>query len=107
MLMREKAVAATEPYDFLITPTSPITAYAAEEAAPGNDPLKPFEHIGFTVPFNMSEQRPLRSVRVMTRMECRSDCRSSGIASTMSACSEWRAPMRRCGRRSGHGRRRE
>ncbi len=56
MLMREKAVAATEPYDFLITPTSPITAYAAEEAAPGNDPLRPFEHIGFTVPFNMSEQ---------------------------------------------------
>jgi aspartyl-tRNA(Asn)/glutamyl-tRNA(Gln) amidotransferase subunit A len=56
MLMREKAVAATEPYDFLITPTSPITAYAAEEATPGDDPTRPFEHIGFTVPFNMSEQ---------------------------------------------------
>jgi aspartyl-tRNA(Asn)/glutamyl-tRNA(Gln) amidotransferase subunit A len=56
MLMREKAVAATEPYDFLIAPTSPITAYAAEEATPGNDPGRPFEHIGFTVPFNMSEQ---------------------------------------------------
>ena len=56
MLMREKAMAATEPYDFLLTPTSPITAYAAEEAAPGNDPLRPFEHICFTVPFNMSEQ---------------------------------------------------
>ena len=36
MLMREKAVAATEPYDFLISPTSPITAYAAEEATPGD-----------------------------------------------------------------------
>jgi len=56
MLMREKAVAATEPYDFLITPTSPITAYRAEEATPGNDPAQPFEHIGFTAPFNMSEQ---------------------------------------------------
>src|SRR5215475_2400019 len=56
MLMREKAVAATEPYDFLITPTSPITAYRAEEATPGNDPSHPFEHIGFTAPFNMSEQ---------------------------------------------------
>src|SRR5499427_3717746 len=56
MLMREKAVAATEPYDFLITPTSPITAYAAHEATPGDDPTRPFEHIGFTVPFNMSEQ---------------------------------------------------
>lgn len=56
MLTREKAVAATEPYDFLITPTSPITAYAAEEPTPGGDPARPFEHIGFTVPFNMSEQ---------------------------------------------------
>ena len=56
MLMREKTVAATEPYDFLISPTSPITAYAAEEATPGNDPMRPFEHIAFTAPFNMSEQ---------------------------------------------------
>jgi Asp-tRNA(Asn)/Glu-tRNA(Gln) amidotransferase A subunit family amidase len=56
MLMREKAVAATEPYDFLISPTSPITAYAAEDPTPGSDPMRPFEHIGFTVPFNMSEQ---------------------------------------------------
>jgi aspartyl-tRNA(Asn)/glutamyl-tRNA(Gln) amidotransferase subunit A len=56
MLMREKAVRATGPYDFLITPTSPITAYAAQEATPGDDPTRPFEHIAFTVPFNMSEQ---------------------------------------------------
>jgi Asp-tRNA(Asn)/Glu-tRNA(Gln) amidotransferase A subunit family amidase len=56
MLIREKAVAATEPYDFLISPTSPITAYAAEEATPGDDPAKPFEHIAFTAPFNQSEQ---------------------------------------------------
>ncbi|HMA71509.1 MAG TPA: amidase [Xanthobacteraceae bacterium] len=56
MLMREKAVAATTPYDFLITPTSPITAYGVEEATPGDDPERPFEHIGFTAPFNMSEQ---------------------------------------------------
>jgi aspartyl-tRNA(Asn)/glutamyl-tRNA(Gln) amidotransferase subunit A len=56
MLMREKAVEASEPYDFLISPTSPITAYAATQATPGDDPAKPFEHIGFTAPFNMSEQ---------------------------------------------------
>jgi aspartyl-tRNA(Asn)/glutamyl-tRNA(Gln) amidotransferase subunit A len=56
MQIREKAVAATAPYDFLITPTSPITAYSATEATPGDDPEKPFEHIAFTVPFNMSEQ---------------------------------------------------
>ena len=55
MLMREKAVAASAPHDFLITPTSPITAYAATEATPGEDPAKPFEHIGYTMPWNMSE----------------------------------------------------
>lgn len=54
--LREAAVAATEPYDFLLTPTSPITAYAAEEACPGNDIERPFDHICFTAPFNMSEQ---------------------------------------------------
>jgi aspartyl-tRNA(Asn)/glutamyl-tRNA(Gln) amidotransferase subunit A len=56
MQIREKAVAATASYDFLISPTSPITAYSATEATPGDDPEKPFEHIAFTAPFNMSEQ---------------------------------------------------
>jgi aspartyl-tRNA(Asn)/glutamyl-tRNA(Gln) amidotransferase subunit A len=56
MQIREKTVAATAPYHFLISPTSPITAYPATEATPGDDPEKPFEHIAFTAPFNMSEQ---------------------------------------------------
>ena len=56
MLMREKAVAAIQGRDFLISPTSPITAYAVDEPTPGSDPSRPFEHIGFTVPYNMSEQ---------------------------------------------------
>jgi aspartyl-tRNA(Asn)/glutamyl-tRNA(Gln) amidotransferase subunit A len=34
---------------------------AAEAPSPTNDPLRPLEHIGFTVPFNMSEQ-PASSV---------------------------------------------
>jgi aspartyl-tRNA(Asn)/glutamyl-tRNA(Gln) amidotransferase subunit A len=55
-LMREKAVAAIQKFHFLLSPTSPITAYAVDEATPGNAPAKPFEHIGFTAPFNMSEQ---------------------------------------------------
>ena len=29
--------------------------FAAELAAPINDPAKPFEHIAYTVPWNMSE----------------------------------------------------
>lgn len=54
--LREAAVAAMEHFDYLLTPTSPIPAYAAEEAAPGDNPDRPFEHICFTAPFNQSEQ---------------------------------------------------
>jgi hypothetical protein len=35
--MREKAVASMSKFDFLISPTSPITAYAVDEATPGID----------------------------------------------------------------------
>jgi aspartyl-tRNA(Asn)/glutamyl-tRNA(Gln) amidotransferase subunit A len=61
MAMREAAVAASLPYDFLLSPTSPIPAYEAELAAPGNDPRHALPHIAFTVPYNMSEQ-PAASV---------------------------------------------
>jgi aspartyl-tRNA(Asn)/glutamyl-tRNA(Gln) amidotransferase subunit A len=54
--MRKAAVAATAPFDFVLSPTAPMTAYAAEWPSPSNDPLNPFPHIGFTVAFNMSEQ---------------------------------------------------
>jgi aspartyl-tRNA(Asn)/glutamyl-tRNA(Gln) amidotransferase subunit A len=37
-------------------PTAPMPAFAAELPSPTNDPARPFEHIGFTVPFNMTEQ---------------------------------------------------
>ena len=50
------AVAATAPYDFILSPTSPILAYEAELPAPGNDPRDALPHIAFTVPYNMSEQ---------------------------------------------------
>ena len=48
--------AATRDYDFLLTPTAPMTAFPAEMASPSGDPLNPFPHIGFTVAFNMSGQ---------------------------------------------------
>ncbi|MGA2792158.1 MAG: amidase [Roseiarcus sp.] len=54
--MAKTAVAATLPFDFILSPTAPMTAYAAEWPSPSNDPLNPFPHIGFTVAFNMSEQ---------------------------------------------------
>jgi aspartyl-tRNA(Asn)/glutamyl-tRNA(Gln) amidotransferase subunit A len=56
MLMRETTLAATLPYDFVISPTSPILPYEAELPCPGNDPHNALPHIAFTVPFSMSEQ---------------------------------------------------
>ena len=56
MVMRKAAIAATLPYDFVLAPTAPLTAFAAELASPSDDPLNPFPHISFTVAFNMSEQ---------------------------------------------------
>ena len=41
-------------YDFILSPVAPITAFPAELAYPTDDPLRPFEHIAFTVPYNMS-----------------------------------------------------
>jgi aspartyl-tRNA(Asn)/glutamyl-tRNA(Gln) amidotransferase subunit A len=56
MAMREAAVAASQPYDFILSPTSPILPYEAELPAPGDDPRHALPHIAFTVPYNMSEQ---------------------------------------------------
>src|SRR5689334_13615190 len=55
-VMRDAAVAACRPYDVVLSPTSPIPSYDAELASPTNDPERPFEHIAFTLPYNMSEQ---------------------------------------------------
>jgi hypothetical protein len=49
--------------------------------APTNDPLRPLEHIAFTVPFNMSEQ-PAASINCGYSAACPSACRSPGAAST-------------------------
>jgi Asp-tRNA(Asn)/Glu-tRNA(Gln) amidotransferase A subunit family amidase len=59
--MRKAAVDATARFDFVLSPTAPMTAYPADWASPSRDPLNPFPHIGFTVAFNMSEQ-PAASV---------------------------------------------
>ena len=59
--MRDAAVAASQPYDFILSPASPIVAYEAALAAPGNDSHDALPHIAFTVPYNMSEQ-PAASV---------------------------------------------
>ena len=54
--MRDAAVRACAPFDVVLSPTAPMPAYAAELASPNDDPAHPFEHIAFTLPYNMSEQ---------------------------------------------------
>jgi aspartyl-tRNA(Asn)/glutamyl-tRNA(Gln) amidotransferase subunit A len=60
-LTRVQTVNACRAFDYVISPVSPVPAFAAQLPSPTNDPLRPLEHIGFTVPFNMSEQ-PAASV---------------------------------------------
>ncbi|MCE3271414.1 MAG: gatA [Ramlibacter sp.] len=55
-LTRVTTVHACRAFDYVISPVSPVPAFDAELPSPTNDPLRPLEHIGFTVPFNMSEQ---------------------------------------------------
>ncbi len=61
VVLRKVANDATRSFDFVLTPTSPVPAFDAELPCPTNDPERPFEHIAFTAPFNMSEQ-PAASV---------------------------------------------
>ena len=58
---RVATVKACSAFDYVISPVAPNVAFQAELPSPTNDPLRPLEHIGFTVPFNMSEQ-PAASV---------------------------------------------
>ena len=41
--------------DYVVSPVAPVVNFPAEFASPLNDPEKPFEHICYTVPWNMSE----------------------------------------------------
>lgn len=61
-LTRLAAVNACRPFDYMLSPVSPVPAFDAQLPSPTNDPMRPLEHIGFTVPFNMSEQ-PAASIQ--------------------------------------------
>ena len=56
VMLREVTTKACQPYDFVISPTSPILPYEAGLPCPGNDPHNALPHIAFTVAYNMSEQ---------------------------------------------------
>jgi aspartyl-tRNA(Asn)/glutamyl-tRNA(Gln) amidotransferase subunit A len=55
MAMRSAAAKLFGEIDYLISPVSPGVKFPAEFASPINDPAKPFEHICYTVPWNMAE----------------------------------------------------
>jgi aspartyl-tRNA(Asn)/glutamyl-tRNA(Gln) amidotransferase subunit A len=55
MAIRAGAAKLFSELDYLISPVSPVVKFPADFASPLNDPDKPFEHICYTVPWNMSE----------------------------------------------------
>lgn len=56
-----RCVAATHPYDLVLSPTSPVPTFPAEWPSPTNDVTRALEHISFTAPYNFSGQ-PASSV---------------------------------------------
>lgn len=48
--------AATDPFDLVLSPVTPVAAFAAEDPMPLTDPLVTMGHISFTAPYNMSGQ---------------------------------------------------
>ena len=54
--MAKAAVAATLPYDFVISPTAPTPPIPPNGRCRATTRYNAFAHIGFTVAYNMSEQ---------------------------------------------------
>lgn len=57
--MRAAAARLFQSVDAVLSPTNVVTGFPAEWAGPTDDPARPFEHIAFTVPWNMGEQPAL------------------------------------------------
>lgn len=57
--MRRATEAAFDSVDAILSPTTPLYTFPAEFGHPSNDPEHPFEHLGFTLPWNMGEQPAL------------------------------------------------
>ena len=56
LTIQRATVAATEPYDLVISPVAPMAAFPAEWPMPWGDGDEAMSHIGFTAPFNLSGQ---------------------------------------------------
>ena len=104
--MRRRAARLFGEIDLLLTPTNQVEAFPADWASPLNDPQRPFEHIVFTVPWNMGEQ-PALSTAASRPPACRSACNWSRRASPIPGCCASARPTKAGAVRStaGHGRR--
>lgn len=56
MRLQARTVAATDPYDLVLSPVAPVAAFPAEQPMPFTGDAKTMAHIGFTAPYNMSGQ---------------------------------------------------
>ncbi|EGD57397.1 amidase family protein 13 [Novosphingobium nitrogenifigens DSM 19370] len=54
--MREIGVRFSQRFDYVLSPVAPMPAFPAELPGPSNDPARPFDHIAYTMPLNMTEQ---------------------------------------------------
>jgi len=54
--MRYSTIQATKDYDVVLSPVAPVAAFPADWPMPTNDPDTSLAHIGFTAPYNFSEQ---------------------------------------------------
>ena len=54
--LKGRTVAATMAYDLVLSPVSPGAAFPAEWPMPSNDAATSLHHIGFTAPYNFSDQ---------------------------------------------------
>jgi len=59
LAIRKRAAALFEGFDAVLSPTNAVTSFAADLPSPNNDSLRPFDHIVYTLPWNMSEQPAL------------------------------------------------
>ncbi len=64
--IKDAALKQSAPFDFVISPVAPVPSYPAELASPIHDPERPFEHICFTLPANMSDQPSIAVHAAMT-----------------------------------------
>jgi len=56
MAIHETGVRFSQQFDFVLSPVAPMPAFPAHLPGPNNDPSRPFDHIAFTMPANMTQQ---------------------------------------------------